>query len=219
MSHSHYDVIFSKSEERMNTLTHFVGVLFGVVALIFLVIKACGSGLAVNVVSCVIFAVSIIILYASSSLYHMLSDGKAKRFFRALDHLSIYLLIAGTYTPVALIMVKNPYSWIIFGILWGLVVLGFAYKLIFFHSGWLSTFIYIMMGWTALGFIVQVIEALPLGALMLILLGGVIYTSGTIFYMLDEQIKYAHALWHLFVLAGTVCHVLAVYLYIAGMKH
>ncbi|MCF6767023.1 hemolysin III family protein [Thiotrichales bacterium 19S11-10] len=217
MSFNSHNLIFSRSEEWLNAVSHFLGIILGIVALVLLTIKSVNSGFVINVISCAIFSVSIIILYSSSTLYHVLKEGKIKQIFRTLDHLSIYLLIAGTYTPVALIMIKNPYGWIIFTVLWSLVGLGVLYKLFFFHAGWLSTFIYILMGWTALGFIVQVVEALPLGALMLILLGGVIYTSGTIFYMLDDQIKYCHALWHLFVLLGTFCHFLAIYFYMAGM--
>lgn len=215
MSHSHH-WYYSKEEERANTLTHFVGMLLAIVGLILLILRAANTGYINNIVGCSVYGVSLVILYTASFLYHYSEKIGFKRTFQFLDHLSIYFLIAGTYTPVALIALYGTISWIILGLLWGLAIFGFFYKLFFFDSGWISTFIYILMGWTALGFIVQVVEALPLGCLMLILLGGVIYTSGTLFYMLDEHIKYCHALWHVFVLGGTICHFFAIYIYLAG---
>ncbi|MDA0910361.1 MAG: hemolysin III family protein [Proteobacteria bacterium] len=211
-------VLYSKREEFLNTLTHFIGALFSIVVLIVMIVKAVITGHTINVVAVTIFGVSLISMYGASSIYHGVSKPKLKKILRKVDHLNIYFLIAGTYTPIALIALSGVYGWIIFALLWGAAIAGFVYKVLFFGDGWLSTALYVIMGWTAIGFIVQIVEALPGGCLMWIILGGVLYTSGVVFYMLDEKIEFCHFLWHLFVLAGSIAHFFAIYLYIAGMN-
>ena len=218
MSNLYDGEMYSRREEMLNTLTHFVGAILSVVALVLLMSKAMRYGTATNVVGVGVFGCALISMYGASSLYHGVKKPKLKRFLRKIDHLNIYFLIAGTYTPIALIALNGVYGWIIFSILWGAALLGLVYKLVFFGDGWLSTALYVLMGWTALGFIVQIIQALPVGCIMWIVLGGLMYTSGVIFYMLDEKIEFCHFLWHLFVLAGSVMHFFAIYLYIAAMK-
>lgn len=213
-----HKVLYSRREEFLNTLTHFIGALFSVVALIVMVIKAVATGHTTNVVAVTIFGVSLISMYGASSIYHGVSKPRLKKILRKVDHLNIYFLIAGTYTPIALIALSGVYGWIIFALLWGAAIAGFVYKVLFFGDGWLSTALYVLMGWTAIGFIVQIVEALPAECLMWIILGGVLYTSGVVFYMLDEKIEFCHFLWHLFVLAGSVAHFFAIYFYIAGIN-
>ncbi|WP_440616571.1 PAQR family membrane homeostasis protein TrhA [Cysteiniphilum sp. 6C5] len=210
--------LYSRREEFLNTLTHFIGALFSIVALIVMLVKAASTGYTINVVAVMIYGVSLISMYGASSIYHGVSKPKLKRILRKVDHLNIYFLIAGTYTPIALIALSGVYGWIIFALLWGAAIAGFVYKVLFFGDGWLSTALYVIMGWTAIGFIVQIVEALPGACLMWIILGGVLYTSGVVFYMLDEKIEFCHFLWHLFVLAASIAHFFAIYLYIAGMS-
>lgn len=209
--------LYSKREEFLNTLTHFIGALFSIVALIIMVVKAIDTRHAINVVAVTIFGVSLISMYATSSIYHGVSNRQLKQMLRKVDHLNIYFLIAGTYTPIALIALSGVYGWIMFALLWSAAILGFIYKVLFFGDGWLSTALYVIMGWTAIGFIVQIVEALAVGCLMWIVLGGVLYSSGIVFYMLDEKIEFCHFLWHLFVLAGSLAHFFAIYFYIAGI--
>ncbi|WP_100551215.1 PAQR family membrane homeostasis protein TrhA [Caedibacter taeniospiralis] len=211
-------VLYSRREEWLNTLTHFVGAMFSIAALIMLIMKAVGTGLVTNVVAVTVFGVTLISMYGASSLYHGVSNLKAKKILRKIDHLNIYFLIAGTYTPIALIALSGVYGWIIFTLLWSAALAGLVYKILFFGDGWLSTTLYVIMGWVAIGFIVQIINALPGACLMWIVLGGVLYTSGVIFYMLDEKIEFCHFLWHLFVLAGSMAHFFAIYIYIAAMR-
>ncbi|WP_395947191.1 hemolysin III family protein [Caedibacter taeniospiralis] len=210
--------LYSQREELLNTLTHFVGAMFSIAALIMLIMKALGTGLVTNVVAVTVFGVTLISMYGASSLYHGVSNLKAKKILRKIDHLNIYFLIAGTYTPIALIALSGVYGWIIFTLLWSAALTGLVYKILFFGDGWLSTTLYVIMGWVAIGFIVQIINALPGACLMWIVLGGVLYTSGVIFYMLDEKIEFCHFLWHLFVLAGSMAHFFAIYIYIAAMS-
>ncbi|MBK2125090.1 hemolysin III family protein [Fangia hongkongensis] len=207
--------MYSQNEERFNALTHFVGAILSVVALILLIVKAATFGSVINVVGVSIFGASLVSMYGASSCYHAAKTSKWKRRLRQADHLNIFFLIAGTYTPIALISLYGPYGWIIFSILWGVALVGLIYKLFYFGDGWLSTALYVIMGWVALGFIVQIVSALPAACLMWIVLGGILYTSGVVFYMLDESIQYCHVIWHLFVLAGSIAHFFAIYLYIA----
>ena len=209
---------YSRREEILNSLTHLVGALFSVVALILMTFKAADTGLTTNIIAVVVFGITLISLYGASSLYHGVSNPRWKKVLRKVDHLNIYFLIAGTYTPIALIALSGVYGWIIFAILWGAALSGLIYKTLFFGDGWISTVLYVVMGWVALGFIVQIVEALPGACIMWIVLGGVLYTSGVIFYMLDEKIEFCHFLWHIFVLAGSMAHFFAIYIYIAGMQ-
>ncbi|WP_116963565.1 PAQR family membrane homeostasis protein TrhA [Fastidiosibacter lacustris] len=209
--------LYSRREELLNTLTHAIGAGFSIIALILMILRAADTGYMVNVIAVTIFGLTLISMYAASSLYHGITHPKWKKVLRKVDHLNIYLLIAGTYTPIALIALSGVNSWLILAILWGSVIAGFIYKILFFGDGWLSTALYVIMGWTALGFIVQIVEALPGGCLMWIVLGGALYTSGVVFYMLDEKIEFCHFLWHLFVFAGSLAHFFAIYLYVARM--
>ena len=153
-------------------------------------------------------------MYASSTVYHSLSNPKAKHLFRIVDHASIYLLIAGSYTPFVLVTLKGSLGWTMFTIIWSLAFAGVLFKLFFVHKfELLSTIIYLLMGWMALIVIKPLYQLLPSGGLAYIVEGGLCYTVGVIFFIW-ERLKFSHVLWHLFVLAGSSCHFLAVLLYV-----
>ncbi|MFZ9034565.1 MAG: PAQR family membrane homeostasis protein TrhA [Francisellaceae bacterium] len=210
--------MYSKHEELYNSLTHLLGLLLSIVALILLIVKAATYGSGITVLAVTIYGVTLCMMYGGSALYHGVSHMRIKRHLRTFDHLNIYFLIAGTYTPVALIGLNNAIGWIIFGLLWGVTIIGILYKTLFFGDSWVSTILYVIMGWTALGFIVQIVQALPDVCLLWIILGGIFYTNGVIFYMMDEKVEGCHVTWHLFVLVGSICHFFAIYFYLAALK-
>jgi hemolysin III len=202
---------YSEEEEFWNTLTHGVGILLSITALVMMVLSA-DSGLAV--VSTAIFGVTLVLLYTASTLYHANRDEKRKKVLKRIDHLSIYLLIAGTYTPVCLLGLQGAWGWTIFGLIWGLVLLGFIFK----FSSWrdnkkLSLLLYGTMGWLIVIAIKPMLDSLSTDALLYLLLGGLLYTTGIYFYA-NKGVKYYHAIWHLFVLGGSVMHFLSVFLFI-----
>jgi hemolysin III len=167
-------------------------------------------GTATQVVACAIYGSTLILLYISSTIYHGLPPGRAKRLFRVLDHSSIYLLIAGTYTPFTLVTLHGPWGWSLFGAVWGLALLGIAYQCFFIgRMVALSTALYVLMGWLAVVACVPLIRALPWQGLAWLLAGGLFYTVGVIFFA--SRRKFAHTIWHLFVMAGSTCHFAAVY--------
>jgi hemolysin III len=176
-------------------------------------VAAASHGTALHVVTCAVYGITLILLYLASTLYHALTNGTAKRVFRILDHASIYLLIAGTYTPFTLLALRGAWGWTLFGLVWGLAVAGIVFKCFLtgrLHA--LSTAVYLLMGWIAVIAIRPLMAALSTPALLWLLAGGLAYTFGVVFFASSR--KYAHALWHLFVLAGSVCHFIAVYRYL-----
>ena len=153
-------------------------------------------------------------MYLASTLYHSFQHPKVKGVFKILDHAAIYLLIAGTYTPILLVSLRDAWGWSLFGVMWGLAVAGIVFK--FFFIGRfekLSLVIYLLMGWMGVIAAGQIIDALPFGGLLWLLAGGISYTTGVIFYRW-EKLKYSHAIWHLFVLGGSICHFFAIFLYV-----
>jgi hemolysin III len=213
-----YKLIYSKREEFLNTCSHACGLILSILGLCLIVIKSATTGNETNVIACSIYGVSLVLMYGASSFYHGCKSKTLKAKLRVVDHLNIYLLIAGTYTPISLIALHGKIGWTIFGIMWTLTVLGVLYKTLFFTSSWVSSFLYILMGWVAMIFIVQIIHAIPTTCFMFILLGGVFYTSGVVFYMLDEVQEFMHFVWHIFVLLGSIFHFLAIYVYIATIS-
>ncbi|WP_119344224.1 PAQR family membrane homeostasis protein TrhA [Facilibium subflavum] len=209
--------MYSHKEEALNTITHVIGAILSIAGLVLLIIRAMDVSV-INLIAVSIFGATLVSMYCASSLYHAAKNPVLKRFFRQFDHINIYILIAGTYTPIALVGLQPPFSWIVLTILWSASVLGIFYKLVAFGDNWVSTALYVIMGWVALGFIAQLIQALPTGCLAFIVLGGILYTSGVVFYMLDETIEYCHFIWHLFVLLGSIMHFFAIYFYIAAMQ-
>lgn len=211
------NIKFSRREELANALSHFSGSLFSVVALVLMLYFSVHKGNGWHVVSTAIFGTSMIVLYLSSTLTHILPMGKAKDLFFNMDRIAIYLLIAGTYTPLALLVLHGPLGWVIFGIEWGLALTGTAMILLRpgdYNTG-VSTFYvitYAVMGWLILIAIVPLIKVLPLMGTLWILIGGTCYTVGILFFK-TIKFPYHHLLWHLLVLAGSISHFFAVFYY------
>jgi hemolysin III len=201
---------YSPREERLNALTHALGAVAGLLGGAVLVALAAQTGDSWRVIGAAVFSVALVLLYTASAVYHGAPEGAAKDQLEIVDHCAIFVLIAGTYTPFTLVTLRGPWGWSLFGVVWGLAVAGVILKLILrTRLALLSTLIYIAMGWivvVAIGPMVRALTPLPL---VLLVAGGVIYTAGTLFYH-NRSIPYAHAIWHLFVLAGSLCHFLAV---------
>jgi len=205
-------------EEFVSCLTHGVGALLACGALAALVTLAALYGDARRVVAVAIYGATLVTLYLASTLYHACAADcrpTAKRRLQLFDHISIYALIAGTYTPFLLVLIRGGWGWSLFGVLWGLAVAGTCFKL-FFGSRYdlVSTLVYVAMGWSGLLAAGPLLSHLPGGAIAWILAGGVAYTAGVAFYLWD-RLPFNHALWHCFVLAGSVCHFIAVASYVA----
>ena len=205
----------SLGEEIANSVSHGVALLAAIVAVPFLIATACHFGVA-NVVGTSIFAATMVLLYLTSTLYHALPAGRAKRVFLKLDHGAIYVFIAGSYTPFTLGALGGAWGWTLFGLVWSLAVFGVTLKAFdrLWHP-WLSTGLYLIMGWLMLIAAVPLVERVPLPGVALLVAGGLAYTAGVVFFMLDSRVRYAHAVWHSFVVAGTGCHLFAVLSYAA----
>jgi hemolysin III len=203
-------------EEIANSLSHGFGFLAAVVAVPFLLLATARHGSAVNLVGASVFSATMVILYFTSTLYHALPPRRAKEILRRLDHGAIYLFIAGSYTPFTLGVLQGPWGWTLFGLVWGIAAIGVTLKAIdrIAHP-WLSTGLYLAMGWMALVAVVPLVERMPVPGLAWIAAGGLAYTAGVVFFALDSRVRYAHFLWHLFVIAGTACHYVAVLDYAA----
>ena len=201
-------------EELANSLTHGLGAGLSVAGLVLLVVSSSRFGNAWHVVSTAIFGTTLVLLYTSSTLYHSFRGAQIKQVLRKLDHAAIFLLIAGTYTPFVLVTLRGPWGWSLFGVVWGLAIIGVALK--FWFAGryrLVSTLIYLGMGWLVMVAIKPLMAALPSGGLTLLVAGGLCYTGGAAFY-LWKRLPYQHALWHLFVLGGSACHWTAVFLHV-----
>ncbi len=206
----------SLGEEIANSVSHGVALLAAIVGAPFLFIAARDFGPA-QIVGFGVFAATMILLYLASTLYHAMRPGRLKGIFRKLDHGAIYAFIAGTYTPFALGVLDGPWGRTLFVIVWSLALAGILMKTFNLLSHrWLSTGLYLVMGWLALIAAVPLVERLPLPGIALLVGGGVAYTAGVVFYMLDSRLRYAHAIWHGFVAAGTGLHFFAVLNYSAG---
>lgn len=200
-------------EEIANSVTHGVAAAMSVAALVILVVFSAMRGSARHVVSCAVFGVTLILLYLASTLYHALPPGRAKQVFRILDHASIYLLIAGTYTPFMLVTLRGAWGWSLFGVVWTLAVAGVVFQsLLIGRMPALSTTVYVLMGWVVVLAGRPLLHALPWGGLLWLLAGGISYTAGVYFF--TSKSKFAHMVWHLFVVAGSLCHFFAVFFYV-----
>ncbi|MEJ2185659.1 MAG: hemolysin III family protein [Gemmatimonadota bacterium] len=200
-----------RREEIVNAVTHGVGAAMAVLATAALVVLASLRDGAWSIVGVSVFGTTLIALYTSSTLYHAAQRPAVKARLKVLDHASIYLLIAGTYTPFTLVTLRGGWGWSLFGIIWGLAVTGVVFKLLWTgRFPRLSTALYIAMGWLVIIAIVPLVRALSAPTLALLFAGGVAYTAGTLFYH-NHRIPYSHAVWHLFVLAGSLLHVAAVW--------
>ena len=202
-------------EEIANSISHGIGLVLAIVATPILIITALRYGNAWNMVGVSVFAASMITLYLASTLYHALTHDGAKRVFRMLDHSAIFLLIAGTYTPFTLGILRGPWGWTLLVIIWTLAAVGLTMK-IFLRAryAWLSVGLYLVMGWLVVIAAPQVLRVMPLSGLAWLVAGGIAYTAGVGFYA-AHRVRYAHFAWHLFVITGTVCHFFAVLWYSA----
>ena len=205
---------YTPNEELANAITHGLGIAFSIAGLVLLVVMASLHGDAWSITSSAIFGATLIVLYSASTLYHSLRGEQLKRLLRKFDHAAIFLLIAGTYTPFLLISLRGAWGWSLFGVIWGLAVAGVTMKFWFTgRFGVLSTVIYIAMGWLVMIALRPMVLAVPPGGLRLLLAGGLCYTGGTAFYGW-KRLPYHHAVWHLWVLAGSACHWTAVFVYL-----
>jgi hemolysin III len=202
----------SRGEEIANAVSHGLGLLAILAATPFLIAAALRHGSAASVLGAALFAGSAALLYLASTLYHA-APARRKPFFRMLDHLAIFFLIAGTYTPLALGPLNGPIGWTVFAVVWLLALIGVLFKVFArFRFPYVSTAMYIAMGWLAIFIIRPLAAHLPVGGLIWLVAGGLAYTGGTLFYHW-ERMRYSHLIWHLFVLAGTACHFVAILRY------
>ena len=202
-------------EEIANSVSHGVALLAALAAVPFLIAAAWPLRLA-SFIGAIVFGITMVLLYTASTLYHALPPGRAKRVFLKLDHGAIYLFIAGSYTPFALGALGGPWGWTLFGLVWSLAAIGITLKTIDKLSHpWLSTGLYLAMGWLVLIAVVPLLQHVPSAGVALLVAGGVAYTAGVVFFVLDSRWRYAHAVWHGFVVAGTACHFFAVLGYAA----
>ena len=207
----------SPLEDAVNSATHGVGLLLALAALPMLVVAAVLYGSAWHIVSFSIYGATLVLMYAVSTVYHATRHHRRKRVLQVLDHASIFLLIAGTYTPFTFVTLNGGWGWSLFGVVWGLSGVGIGLKIVFGDRYEIaSTLVYIVLGWLCLVAIVPLVHQLALGGLIWLFTGGVAYTAGTIFY-LWERLPFNHAVWHLFVLAGSVCHFFAVLLFVGTL--
>ncbi|MDF1562766.1 MAG: hemolysin III family protein [Deltaproteobacteria bacterium] len=207
---------YTPAEERANSATHALGACLALGALAWMLAVATGSGDPRQIGTVTVFGASLFALYLASSLYHGPFSVSAKQKLRIADHIGIYLLIAGTYTPITLVGLEaSPWGLGLFAAIWSFAALGIALEVFWVdRPRWISVAVYVAMGWLAILAVGPLFDHLPTGALWLIFGGGAVYTGGTLFYLI--KVPYAHAIWHLFVIGGSACHVAAVALYVVG---
>ncbi|MDQ0192763.1 PAQR family membrane homeostasis protein TrhA [Paenibacillus wynnii] len=205
---------YTRKEEVANAVTHGIGAVLSVAALVILIVFASLKGNVWHVVSFSVYGTTMMLLYFNSTLVHSLKEGKAKDFFEFLDHSSIYLYIAGTYTPFLLVALRGTLGWSLFGVIWGIAIFGVLFKAYFVKRFlFMSTIFYIAMGWLIVIAWNPLSAVVSPGGMMLLMAGGILYTLGTIFYVW-RGFPYHHAIWHLFVLGGSTIHFLAVFIYL-----
>jgi hemolysin III len=201
-------------EEKVNIATHGFGVLFSVAALILMVVFASMKGSAWHIVSSAIYGTSLVVLYVASTLFHSAKQQKLRNRLNVFDHASIYVLIAGTYTPFLLVTLNGPWGWSLFGVVWGLAIAGVVLKIFFTgHKKVLSTIGYILMGWVIIIAIKPLINNLEMAGIWWLIAGGLAYTGGAFFYLF-RKIPFNHAIFHVFVLVGSVCHFVSVFWFV-----
>ncbi|MUL16820.1 PAQR family membrane homeostasis protein TrhA [Aliivibrio fischeri] len=206
---------YSKKEELANSLSHALGMVFGVVALILLLLKANAANADwLTITSMSVYGASIILLFLASTLYHSIAAPKAKRLLKTLDHCAIFLLIAGSYTPYLLVSLRTPLAYWLMGVIWAIALIGIIGKIVFvYRFKKLSLITYLIMGWLSVIAVYQLVIHIDINGVILLGLGGVIYSLGVIFYV-AKKILYNHAIWHLFVLGGCVTQFLSIYYYV-----
>jgi len=209
---------YSKKEEKLNVISHAIGLVLSIIALVLLVVYSSKYGSVWHIVSFSIFGASLIVLYSASTLYHYVQNSKLRQKLNIFDHAAIYVLIAGTYTPFTLVVLDGWIGWTIFGVSWGLAIIGIILKL--FYTGRydkISTIAYVLMGWVIVFAIKPLVANFSVEGLIWILAGGVFYTVGAILYSL-KRLKYNHAIFHIFVLLGSFCHFISVFFYVLPIK-
>ena len=200
-------------EEVANCATHGVGLALSVAGFVALVALAWAYGDAWHVASCAVYGASLVALYLASTLYHGARTPRAKRLLQALDHCGIYLLIAGTYTPFTLVTLRGPWGWTLFGLVWGLALAGIVFRVACGERPVLAVASYVALGWLCVVAVKPILSLVPPGALAWIAAGGLAYTAG-VFFFTARRIPHHHAIWHLFVLGGSICHYVAVFVYV-----
>lgn len=206
---------YSKQEERINVLSHGFGLVLSIIGFIFLLLRALENGNSIYILSLTIFGLSLILLYAASTLYHSTQEPVARSRYRTLDMIAIYILIAGSYTPYALVMLKGVEGWRLFGIMWLIAFVGAIWKI--FTTGRyniISTLLYLCMGYICLFYINPLLAQLPYEGLIWLISGGAAYTIGVFFYAMDDKIPYNHAIWHGCVLFGSFSHFISIFFYV-----
>jgi hemolysin III len=206
----------SFEEEIANSLSHGLGLLLALSMVPVLLLSAMRTGDSRFVIGAGVFGATLVLLYLASTLYHSLTHERAKHFFRLVDHCAIFLLIAGTYTPFSLGVLRGPWGWTLLTIIWVLAVAGITLKAIVgVRHSWISIVLYLLMGWLAVVAVKPILMLVPLPGILLILAGGIAYTGGLAFFA-APRLRYGHFIWHLFVVAGTTCHFFAVLWYAAA---
>ncbi|KMJ59552.1 hemolysin D [Bacillus sp. LL01] len=209
---------FSKGEEIANSITHGIGILTSIAALVLLIVFSTINGTTLHVLTFIVYGVTMLMLYTASTLLHALPKGKAKNVFEILDHSSIYFFIAGSYTPITLIVMDGVLGWTLFGVVWTLAIGGTVFK-VFFVKRYVfaSTLLYVLMGWLAVFGWGEITAKVSTTGIVFLVMGGVVYSLGAIFYVW-RAFPYHHAVWHLFVLGGTVLHFFFVILYVLPVQ-
>lgn len=206
---------YTLGEELMSSISHGVGALLGVAGLCLCLVKSYGTGDIWSIVSSWIFGMSLIVLYSMSCIYHGLKPNNAKRVMRVFDHCTIFLLIAGSYTPFTLIALRDTVGWQLFGIVWGAAIFGIVLNVIDMERfAKLSMVCYIAMGWAIIFAYDALIASISTAGVQLLVIGGIAYTVGAVIYGIGGKVKYMHSIWHVFVLAGSVLHFFTIYLYV-----
>ena len=206
---------YSLGEELISSISHGVGALLSLAGLILCIVRSVMHGTPFGVTSSIVYGLSLIILYTMSCIYHALKPNQAKRVFRVIDHCSVFLLIAGTYTPFTLVTLHGSTGWLLFSVIWGSAIIGMILNAIDLEKfSKISVVCYLAMGWAVVFAIRPLVAALATPGLILLVCGGVAYSLGVIVYALGSKIRYMHSIWHFFVLAGSILHFFAVYLYV-----
>lgn len=206
--------MYTAGEERLNWISHGVGALLGLAGSIFLVTCALEYSDTWGIVGSAIYGFTLILLYTMSTLYHMISNPQIKKFFRIMDHSTIYLLIAGTYTPYALVTIRGTMGWTVFSIVWGCAIIGIILNALSVEKyKKVSLALYLISGWAAVIAVKPIVENLATNGLILMVLGGLFYTGGIVFYVMKKH-KYFHGIWHFFVLGGSIAHYFSILFYV-----
>jgi hemolysin III len=219
MSEHYHLITYSEEEELANRLTHSAAAVLSLVGLVILVTAASRTGDPYRIVSSAIFCGSLSLFYIVSTIYHTIRSPKARYIFRVLDHVGIYLVIAASYTPFTLVSLRESSGWILFGVVWGLATAGAIFKAFMTHRlAFLAPVLYIALGWLIVVDLEGLLTMVPTKGVLWLLAGGLCYTGGILFYAID-RIPYNHAIWHVFVIAGSFCHYLAVLWYVVPLNY